>query len=609
MKGRGAVCAAAFAACVTCAVPASALAAPSKGSLASGVGNLPQGTQGDTSFAASYAAARVRTIDVTAQQVSCYRPEVPYPVVGAGEGYSGESACPGATTGEDTGAAGPYPSQSGSNPGYPASAAMLVKDHSESDIRVDPTNRRHLIGTSKWVVSPEGYNHLLGFFESFDGGSTWPVQGHIPGYEGWTDNTDPVGTFDPWGNFYVLALPYEFFYDGDGGHDFHTNPNREPNPVVPAEVISVAVRPHGAAAATDWITTHRRRLDVIAGYDQIGNEPDKQWITADDNPQSPHYGRVYAMWVDYHSLTPVTLVSHADARPDGTHTDWSPPQRLPQGLDHPQGTSDLLPHVAPDGTVYTTLTNFEPEQGYCCVNLGLDVSRDGGATWTFVSRLARDVSAPPLHYANTTFRDGIENTFAVGDVRVNGSYPLYVSWEDYSAGVVNTILSASYDGGHSWTPPIQVNDNARAVDEFQPNLATASDGTVSVAFYDRRLDCPAAGTAEAHAAGLQLDTVNPYARSLPPYSASNYCVNAAIQFYSAALAPLGHNIRLSAHTWDPELNAPRPYGIGSAIGFIGDYFGNSAAGAVEVTTSVSTYDDGRNPLNRQQQVVAEVAIP
>jgi hypothetical protein len=30
---------------------------------------------------------------------------------------------------------------------------------------------------------------------------------------------------------------------------------------------------------------------------------------------------------------------------------------------------------------------------------------------------------------------------------------------------------------------------------------------------------------------------------------------------------------------------------------------------VEVTTSVSTYDDGRNPLNRQQQVVAEVAIP
>ncbi len=58
---------------------------------------------------------------------------------------------------------------------------------------------RHLIGQSKWFVSAEGYNHLLGFYESWDGGATWPVQGHVPGYEGWTDNTDPVGAFDPWG--------------------------------------------------------------------------------------------------------------------------------------------------------------------------------------------------------------------------------------------------------------------------------------------------------------------------------------------------------------------------------------------------------------------------
>src|SRR5262250_2224500 len=79
----------------------------------------------------------------------------------------------------------------------------------------------------------------LGFFESFDGGRSWRVQGHIPGYEGWTDNTDPVGAFDGYGNYYELILPYQFFYNVDGSHNFSTNPNHEPNPAVPAEAITV----------------------------------------------------------------------------------------------------------------------------------------------------------------------------------------------------------------------------------------------------------------------------------------------------------------------------------------------------------------------------------
>jgi len=49
---------------------------------------------------------------------------------------------------------------------------------------VDPTNPNHLIGQTKWFVSAEGYNHLLGFYESFDGGKSWSVQGHVPGFEG-----------------------------------------------------------------------------------------------------------------------------------------------------------------------------------------------------------------------------------------------------------------------------------------------------------------------------------------------------------------------------------------------------------------------------------------
>ena len=570
---------------------------------ATGVGSIPQGTQTDAHYAASAAANAVTNVFATAQVTSCYRPENPYFAnLGPSGGYTGMSACgSAATTGEDPGVT-PYPSQAGSNAGYPAAGPMAVKDHSESDIRVDPTDPKHLIGSSKWAVSAEGYNHQLGFYESWDGGKTWPVQGHIPGYEGWTDNTDPIGAFDSFGNYYSLILPYEFFYNSDGSHNYKTNQNIEPNPSVPAEAITIAIRKHGATAADDWTTNRQGAMDVVAPYPSKGREPDKQWITIDINPSSPHFDRVYAMWTLFNGISAVPYVSFADALAGGTHTAWSAPQALPTAGSNPQGDTYLLPHVDGAGNVYTTVTNFEPKQGYCCTNILLDRSTDGGVTWQSVSRVISDVAAPPLTYPNTSFRDGIEDSFAVGPGRLaNGTYPLYVSWEDHSSGFGNLILSASYDGGLTWSAPIQVNDNANPnVDEFQPNLTAAADGTVLVAFYDRRLACPTGS--EAAAAGLALDPNN-------PAGASNYCINASLQAYDAALNPIGHNIRISRHTWDPELNSMKPYGVGSRVGFIGDYFGNVTSGSIDYTTSTSTYDDGTNPGHFQQQVVAAVRIP
>jgi hypothetical protein len=579
---------------------------------ASGVGNLPQGTQSDSAYAASSAKHNVTNVFATTQQTSCYRPEVPYfGNLGPIDGYSGMSPCGGAaTTGENTGVKA-YPSQGGSNAGYPADEPMLVKNHSESDIRVDPTNSKHLIGSSKWAVSAEGYNHLLGFYESWDGGKTWPVQGHIPGYEGWTDNTDPIGAFDSFGNYYSLILPYEFYYNNDGSHNFQTNQNKEPNPSVPAEAITIAIRPHGATSATEW-STSGGAMDVIASYPSKGREPDKQWITIDTNPASAHFNRIYAMWTVFDSFSAVPWVSYADASKGGTHTAWSAPQELPTAGSNPQGDTYLLPHVDGNGTAYTTVTNFEPNGGFCCTNIILDKSTDGGVTWQSVSNVISEVISPPLMYPNTNFRDGIEDTFTVGQGRLaNGQYPLYVSWEDHSTGFGNLILSASYDGGSTWSVPIQVNDNANPnIDAVQPNLTAAADGTVVLAFYDRRLTCPAAGTADAINAGLALDTVNTrFTGSLPPYGAANYCINASVQFYSADLAPIGHNIRISRHTWDPQLNSLKAVGIGSVEGFIGDYYGNITSGSTDITTSTSTYDDGTNPNHFQQQVVATIAIP
>jgi hypothetical protein len=598
---------------------------PASASLGPGVGNLPQGTQSNQAYTKSYWANGVTNVFATTQRTSCYTPEVQYAAnAGRNDGYSGETACNGAaTTGENQ---GPYAQQSGSNPPYGVGPPDLVKNHSESDIRVDPTNPKHVIGSVKWIVSAEGYNHLLGFYESWDGGQTWPVQGHVPGYEGWTDNTDPVGAFDGFGNYYELNLPYQFYYDSSGSHNYQTNPNKEPNPTVPAEVISVSVHPHGSTTATQWLTTHTNAQgvsgpDYVAPYAVKGQEPDKQWMTIDTNKNSPNYNTIYAMWAVFDGINSKPYVSTAKALPGGTHTDWSAPILLPT-VNNTASDTYLLPHVTPDGTVYTSITNFPAKHGYCCITVSADKSIDAGKTWTFLSTAVSNILVPSFvgGYANTTFTDGIDNTFAVGLTKVNGKYPLYIAYNDDSAGVSNIMVTASYDGGLTWTAPIQANDNASPADEFQPNLAAAANGTVSVNFYDRRLSCPAAGTSEAAGAGLALDTSNPnYTGGLPPYGASNYCVNTSIQFYNADLSLISghqHNVRLSQHTWDPQLNSPIRFCVCQPNAtFIGDYFGNVAAGSIDYTTSMSTFNDTSLPANQQnpsyyqQQVVATVSVP
>jgi hypothetical protein len=568
----------------------------------------PQGYQSDAAFAASYATHHVTSVEATAQKVSCYTPEVLYtgalsPAVGFTD--PGASACPGATTGEDV---GPYAQQDVRN------APLRVKDHSESDLHVDPANPRHLIGVSKWFVNAEGYNHLTGFYESFDSGATWPEQGHIPGYEGWTDNSDPAGAFDPWGNFYVVELAYMFDYTPSGTHNFLSP---RVNPALSRMVLGIAVRPHGAAAASTWLSTHDGHTDFVSTTPFAG-EPtfDKQWIAIDTNRGSKHFGRIYVSWAigsaeeeggdngdgyrtgSAQSAPLEIFESYADARPDGTHTNWSTPKlafRPRPGF----GDNGSLPHVAPDGTVWMETSSFRGG-GEGDFTPSLTSSQNGGVNWTPRRIIARHL---PSQYDNTTFRAAFGEAFGVGTHKLRGHYPLYLAYENGPSGPVHVYVTASFDGGAHWRKPTVVNDNRSSAEALQPGLAVAPDGTVVVAFYDRRLPCPARGSAEANGAGIGFDLVE-------AFGLRNYCVNTAVQLYRPNLRPIGHNIRMSPHTWDPQLNSARWACICSPASFIGDYFGVDARGGYAYTSAVSTYNEnGLNPLFDQQQDVAKLKIP
>ena len=548
-----------------------------------------QGYQSDSAFAGSYAARGVTSAAATAERVSCYAPEV---VVLLGlaqeQGFpeGGGTPCPGTTTGENI---GPYPTQDSKPP------ALLVKDHSESDLRVDPTNARHLIGISKWFVNAEGYNHLTGFFESFDGGATWPQQGHVPGYEGWTDNSDPAGAFDPWGNYYAVLLPYMFDYDSTGRHNLSTRVN----PALPRSGVGIAVRPHGATTADAWLTAHNGRIDFVATTPLNGLDVfDKQWIVIDQSRKSPHFGRVYVMWAigsDDSSLR--IFESHADSRQNGTHSDWSVPKLA---LARAPGLADngALPQISPDGTVWLEASaSGDASRPFTAT---LTSSRNGGATWGARRAIIRHL---PSSYDNTTFRSAFGETFAVGPRKIGRFYPLYLAYEDAPSGPVEIRLTASFDGGKHWRRPVRVNDARGSGEAMQPALTVAPSGVVGVAFYDRRLACPGRGGSEASGAGLAFDPDQPYGRL-------NFCINTAVQLYRAGLRPIRHNVRLSAHTWDPQLSAPRFACICAPASFVGDYFGADARGGFVYTASVTTYnEEGKNPFFHQQQLVSKLKLP
>jgi hypothetical protein len=227
-------------------------------------------------------------------------------------------------------------------------------------------------------------------------------------------------------------------------------------------------------------------------------------------------------------------------------------------------------------------------------------SRDGGRTW---ARRRVIVRHSVDGYRNTTFRAAFGEAFVVGPRKVGRFYPLYAAYEQSNAAGTKVFLRASFDGGRHWGRSRQVDDASGAGDALQPNLAVAASGTVAVAFYDRRLACPAHDTPEAAIAGLPFDP-------RLPFGEANYCINTAVQFYRAKLGPIGHNVRLSEHTWDPQLSSPRFDCICSPASFIGDYFGVDSRGGFTYTASVATFNAaGENPGYHQQQLVSKLRTP
>ncbi len=424
-------------------------------------------------------------------------------------------------------------------------------------VEVNPANPSNLIGAwqqDRWSNGGSRGN-VVG--TSFDGGETWRVVRDTKNTEctgGTARNdgnyeraSDPWVTISPNGTAYLMSLSV----DDDPSSVYGSNP----------DAMLVSRSTNGGLTWSDPTTlirdTNPNRFN------------DKNSMTAD--PTNSNF--VYAVWdrlVTPPSGTPNPTAGENAigyrgptlfARTTNGGASWEKARIIydPGTLNQTIGNQIV---VLPNGdlvdlfALFYGTKNAQKDRG---INVALIRSEDKGATWSkkaiiFDKLLSIGISDPENG-------DPVRTADIIPEVAVDSrSGRLYAVWQDarFSGGLYDSIvLSTSKDGGLTWSRPVKVNKTPTDISTgdqqaFTAGVDVASDGTVSVTYYDFR-----------------NNTNNP--DTLPTDYWAVHCHPSTTGGCSDA-GDYGNEIRLTNRPFDME-NAPVARGY-----FVGDYEGLANAG-------------------------------
>jgi hypothetical protein len=491
---------------------------------------------------------------------------------------------------------GGYPTPDGVYVPGSCGPGMLDSNRSESWLAAK-RGTEDLVGTSKFFFDRYStfYNFHLGSYTFRDG--TPVANNQVQGYEcttvgtqamppSWTHNTDPNVAFDTQGRAYQVTLPFNAYWQ-----------NLHPN--------SAIMLSYSDDMGQHWVTGNGGaplEQSPNASSLQLGHVEDKQWVAVNDVPGSPYEDHVYAAWAVFNGSA--TKVRMAISRDRGQT--FSPAVTLSAPAEVGPAVTYVYPSVDAAGDVYVSVVSFPPSGKASSIYVAR--SSDDGRTWSPFVQAVPDVGLlPTAALPNTTFRDGIVESFTAS--RTHAGH-LYLTYENWDGAQFDVYFTQSLDGGVTWAPPARVNDNPApaASDQFQPAVAEGPGGAVAVAFYDRRAACP------------DDPSVLPADRGR-----ANFCIDVSVQAYRDAgqgAVPVGGNVRASAYTWDPQNPAQHVGGLGQmacashddpcTLSFIGDYFGLAVSAGNVYVLSVSTHYPSGVPADEgghvyyQQQVLSTV---
>jgi hypothetical protein len=313
----------------------------------------------------------------------------------------------------------------------------------EPDIAVSPLDPRIIVATFQQGRYKDGGSVDPGFATSHDGGVTWR-HGNLPHLTTavggrWDRASDPAVAFASGGRVYIQTL-----------------------------VINVGCENGVAVQRSDdggftWTDPFIVQEDGCEGFN------DKNWMTVDTSPTSPHRGRVYSVWDRSTVKGSPQLLRWSDD--GGAH--WGP---LVHVTDGHAITVGAQPVVQPNGDLTNVYYRFAADG----VRVVAKTSHDGGATFT--DHVLIDHAAPS---EPADMRSGALPSATVDPVTGH----LFAVWQDVrfrTDGLNDVVITRSTDGGRSWLLLGRVNAESalQLRDNFTPDVA-ARGGRVFITYRTR----------------------------------------------------------------------------------------------------------------------------
>jgi hypothetical protein len=298
-------------------------------------------------------------------------------------------------------------------------------------------------------------------------------------------------------------------------------------------------------------------FDATTGTVDVNSFNDKEYITVDNNPRSPWYGRLYVTWTRFHiaddgssDTCPIKL-AYTDTVPsqDPSLTVWSHTDVVPDSLGAGglgfSANQHSVPVVEKSGALDIA---YVIEECNTALDHGLRfrTSVDGGASFShavIVNKSGQWADNPDTSdlIPTTSFRT--PNTISLAYSPVTGT--LAFAYTNYIRGQGNGDInvSLSSDGGTTWSDAIPVSVNAAGHparnNQFFPWIASDQSGRFTAIWLDRRRD--------------------PANHNIGTFEATSIDDGLTWQ-----------NVKIGTAMWDPDL------GFFTSGAFIGDYSGLAA---------------------------------
>ena len=359
--------------------------------------------------------------------------------------------------------------------------------------------------------------NTLGVAYSSDSGANWnslqlampssPLAPPIGAPPGWlpgvamTRMFDPTITADASGNLYAACI-------ADGGQ----NPSGNPLGGVDSGLYSFKSTDYGVSwsgptqIAYDFFTT------VVPPGNPPGNYEDPNYrfndrcrIRADAYAGSNYTNNVYVTWIKDRGLqdkniSPRPLGDIYFARStDGGNT-WNAPTSPTPTINqttHDMGSIPVM-DIASNGNIYLAWLDYNVWTSGVG-QIYMRQSTDGGATFTDWNGVNQDhpvasINLPPLNLSDASgVTDIIGKANSGTPIAVNPNNPneLYIAYAA-NPGVpgdeADVFLIKSTNAGQTWSTgaPVRINDDVGVTDQAFPWIDIKPDGTIDVAWYDKR---------------------------------------------------------------------------------------------------------------------------